>query len=128
MLNLATILIFYKEKYKIIQKQSFCVFSFVCLCIWRTWFHLRLDLSLFDMFNDFCNFTILYYPFFFFPIYIYLYIFPESERKKGPGVIAMDPKLIDESHETAASKIPEEAFETISSLNGVTIQGTGYHC
>lgn len=59
---------------------------------------------------------------------MYLYIFPESERKTGPGVIAMDPKLIDESHETAASKIPKEALETVSTLNGVTIQGTSYHC
>ena len=90
MLNLATILIFYKEKYKIIQKQSFCVFSFVCLCIWRTWFHLRLDLSLFDMFNDFCNFTILYHPFFFFfSLFIYIYIFFQSERKTGPGLVLL---------------------------------------
>ena len=131
MLNLATILIFYKEKYKIIQKQSFCVISFVCLCIWRTWFHLRLDLSLFDMFNDFCNFTILYHPFFFFfPIYIYLYIFPVREKNRtwcychGPQVDwwkSWNSCL-------TASKIPEEALETVSSLNGVTIQGTSYHC
>ncbi|KAL0016599.1 hypothetical protein SO802_003668 [Lithocarpus litseifolius] len=45
--------------------------------------------------------------------------------KVGPGVIAIDPKLIDESHEIAATKIPE-ALETVSSLNGVTIQGVSF--
>ena len=89
MLNLATILIFYKEKYKIIQKQSFCVFSFVCLCIWRTWFHLRLHLSLFDMFNDFCNFTILYHPSLlpFFFSYLYIFIYFSSQREKRDLVL-----------------------------------------
>ena len=90
MLNLATILIFYKEKYKIIQKQSFCVFSFVCLCIWRTWFHLRLDLSLtcssmISAILLFC--TILLFCLFFFFSYLYMFIYFSSQREKQDLVL-----------------------------------------